>query len=193
VVIVETKDGSVIKTEIEAEVTNADAKEVKITSASIPKSEGLATAVAIPATYEIDGVTYNVTSIADNAFAGKTEIMDIYLPVTDKAIEIGENALKIDGENNWLEPVIESKNYSAADYYVLKDGEFHVIIANDSKVPACKAVLRKSAGVGVAKVTVASAIDPSVSAVLTVTVVGSAEALGINDEAVDQSKADTRG
>jgi len=40
---------------------------------------------------------------------------------------------------------------------------------------------------------VASAIDPSVSAVLTVTVVGSAEALGINDEAVDQSKADTRG
>ena len=53
--------------------------------------------------------------------------------------------------------------------------------------------LLEAVGVGVAKVVVASAIDPSVSAVLTVTVVGSAEALGINDEAVDQSKADTRG
>ena len=43
---------------------------------------------------------------------------------------------------NQLEPVIESKNYAAGQYYVLKNNEFHSIKANTSKVKACKAVLR---------------------------------------------------
>ena len=46
------------------------------------------------------------------------------------------------GEDNMLEPVIVSKNYPATSYYVLKNGEFHKILANSSKMPAGKAVLR---------------------------------------------------
>jgi len=46
------------------------------------------------------------------------------------------------GDDNVLEPVIVSKNYPANNYYVLKDGEFHKIVDNSSKMPAGKAVLR---------------------------------------------------
>ena len=46
------------------------------------------------------------------------------------------------GDDNMLEPVIVSKNYPATSYYVLKNGEFHKILANSSKMPAGKAVLR---------------------------------------------------
>lgn len=47
------------------------------------------------------------------------------------------------GTQNLLEPVIERKNYNSEEYYVLKDNEFHSILNNSSKVPACKAVLKK--------------------------------------------------
>ena len=46
------------------------------------------------------------------------------------------------GRNNLLEPVIEKKNYAGGSYYVLVENEFHPILYNDSKVPACKAVLK---------------------------------------------------
>lgn len=46
------------------------------------------------------------------------------------------------GRNNLLEPVIEQKNYAGGSYYVLVENEFHPILYNDSKVPACKAVLK---------------------------------------------------
>ena len=46
------------------------------------------------------------------------------------------------GSQNQLEPVIESKNYAAGEYLVLKNNEFHSIKSNGSKVKACKAVLR---------------------------------------------------
>ena len=52
------------------------------------------------------------------------------------ATEVGKSY-----ENNLLEPVLRAKNYASGEYYVLKDNEFHPILANDSKVPACKAVL----------------------------------------------------
>ena len=45
------------------------------------------------------------------------------------------------GAQNRLEPVIEAKNYPADGYAVLKGNAFHSIKQNDSKVPACKAVL----------------------------------------------------
>ena len=47
------------------------------------------------------------------------------------------------GERNWLEPVIEATHYAAGEYLVLKDNEFHEIEADDSKTPACKAILHK--------------------------------------------------
>ena len=50
------------------------------------------------------------------------------------------------GRNNLLEPVIEKKNYAASDYYVLVDNEFHPILYNNSKVSACKAVLKFTGG-----------------------------------------------
>ena len=43
---------------------------------------------------------------------------------------------------NQLEPVIESKNFAAGSYLVLKDNQLHSIKANASKVRACRAVLR---------------------------------------------------
>ena len=46
------------------------------------------------------------------------------------------------GRNNLLEPVIEKKNYAGGSYYVLVENEFHPILYNDSKVSACKAVLK---------------------------------------------------
>ena len=45
-------------------------------------------------------------------------------------------------ENNLLEPVLKATNFASGEYYVLKDNEFHPILANDSNVPANKAVLR---------------------------------------------------
>lgn len=46
------------------------------------------------------------------------------------------------GEQNRLEPVIESKNYPAENYLVLKSNRFHTIRTNASKVKPCKAILR---------------------------------------------------
>ena len=46
------------------------------------------------------------------------------------------------GNQNQLEPVIESKNYKAGEYLVLKNNAFHSIKSNASKMKACKAVLR---------------------------------------------------
>ena len=61
------------------------------------------------------------------------------------------------GDDNMLEPVIVSKNYPATSYYVLKNGEFHKILANSSKMPAGKAVLRIP-GNGVSNVRILSII-----------------------------------
>ena len=270
---VETEEDKTVKTDIAATITDEGNKEVTITDAVIPASEAGSTEAAIPPTVEIGGNTYTVTEIADNAFAGKTEITDIYLPDTEEPITLGEDALKISdteiarvhtplallddyaldkgleqnleaeklmatvtppnqywtfscgidvkvpegvkvykcilneegtavviiqisdadlggiikanngvlisctagnaydiiasknasittisdrdeksyGRDNLLEPVIESKNYAAGDYYVLKNNEFHAILDNASKVPACKAVLHKPAGVSASR------------------------------------------
>ena len=56
------------------------------------------------------------------------------------------NDAKSYGADNQLEPVIEQKNYAASDYYVLVDNEFHPILYNNSKVSACKAVLKFTGG-----------------------------------------------
>ena len=53
--------------------------------------------------------------------------------------------------DNLLEPVIESKHFAAGDYYVLYDDEFRAIQDNTSTVPACKAVLKKPAGVAASR------------------------------------------
>ena len=65
----------------------------------------------------------------------------------------GQTAIDASGDaksygENWLEPVIKSKQYPADLYYVLKNNEFHAIDPGiSSAVPACKAVLKKPAGV----------------------------------------------
>lgn len=52
------------------------------------------------------------------------------------------------GDDNQLEPVIVSKQFDANDYYVLSNNLFNAIDATSTnKVPACKAVLKKPAGV----------------------------------------------
>ena len=59
---------------------------------------------------------------------------------------IATNDAKSYGADNQLEPVIEKKNYAGGSYYVLVENEFHPILYNDSKVPACKAVLKFTGG-----------------------------------------------
>ena len=283
-ITVVTEDGQKIESEVTIEI-DEEKQEVTVTAVSVPESEGdeeTEGVVAIPAVITIDGEEYPVTEIADNAFAGKTDITDIYLPETEEPIKLGTDALKIDdenianihtplallddyalnkeleenfkagkvsavvtapnkywtfscgvdvvvpegvsvytcqlnedgtavvktqipeekllvgskriikanngvlvastdgsdsnayeivanpggqasgttpattdlksyGEDNLLEPVIVSKNYAAGDYYVLYDNEFHYILDNTSRVPACKAVLKKPAGVAASR------------------------------------------
>ncbi len=74
-----------------------------------------------------DGNAYDIVAAPNNDATGAK-------PATEDAK---------DYEGNLLEPVIEKKNYSSKDYYVMKDNEFHLILDNDSTTPACKAVLRK--------------------------------------------------
>jgi hypothetical protein len=71
---------------------------------------------------------------------------DIVANPSEGAVIAADKDAKSYGEN-WLEPVIKSKNYPADEYYVLKDNEFHSILDNNSEVPVGKAVLKKPAGV----------------------------------------------
>ena len=49
-------------------------------------------------------------------------------------------------ENNALVAVVKPTHLSPNDYYVLKDSEFHVILDDETEVPANKAVLKKPTG-----------------------------------------------
>ena len=49
-------------------------------------------------------------------------------------------------ENNALVAVVKPTHFSPNDYYVLKDNEFHVILDDETEVPANKAVLKKPTG-----------------------------------------------
>jgi hypothetical protein len=63
-------------------------------------------------------------------------------------IKMSEIALEpLPYAENALEPVITATHYATGDYYVLYNNEFHSILDNASKVPACKAVLKRPAGV----------------------------------------------
>ena len=53
---------------------------------------------------------------------------------------------------NLLEAIVETKHVTPSDYYVLKNNRFKAIEENDSKVPACKAVLKKPDGMNLARV-----------------------------------------
>lgn len=45
---------------------------------------------------------------------------------------------------NQLEPVLKDTHYEPGQYFVLYENEFHPILDNNSKAPACKAVLHKT-------------------------------------------------
>ena len=68
-----------------------------------------------------------------------------------------EDDAKSYGLDNLLEPVIESKNYAAGEYYVLVGNKFHPILFNNSMVPACKAVLKYAGGSANARMAIVSA------------------------------------
>lgn len=94
-----TTDGETVKTDITTNMTDEANKEVEVISAGIPASEAGSSDVAIPGSVTIGSTDYQVTSIAPNSFAGKTEIENIYLPETDTKLTLGANALKIDDTN----------------------------------------------------------------------------------------------
>lgn len=85
--------------------------------------------VLIACTDNSDNNAYDIVAATTNEATGNR-------PATGDA--------KSYGAQNMLEPVIERKNYNSDEYFVLKDNEFHSIMNNSSKVPACKAVLKKS-------------------------------------------------
>lgn len=76
---------------------------------------------------------------------------DIIASKNEAITTIATSDAKSYGTDNLLEPVIVSKNYAAGSYYVLKDNEFHEILDNTSKVPACKAVLKKPTGISLSR------------------------------------------
>lgn len=76
-----------------------------------------------------EGGTYEIVACPGRQVSGTK-------PLTTDAMDYGAD--------NWLEPVIVSKHYSAGKYLVLKDNEFHEIENNTSETPACKAILRKN-------------------------------------------------
>lgn len=98
-ITITTADGETVKTDITTNVTDEANKEVEVISAGIPVSEAGSSDVAIPSSVTIGSTVYQVTSIAPNSFAGKTEIENIYLPETDTKLTLGANALKIDDTN----------------------------------------------------------------------------------------------
>lgn len=79
------------------------------------------------------GTAYNIVAVKGTKVTGN---------------EIVTTDAKSYGDDNQLEPVIVSKQFDANDYYVLSNNMFNAIDANSTnKVPACKAVLKKPAGV----------------------------------------------
>ena len=79
------------------------------------------------------GTTYDIVAVKGTKVTGNVVV------TTDA---------KSYGDDNQLEPVIESKQFDASDYYVLSNNKFNAIDATSAnKVPACKAVLKKPAGV----------------------------------------------
>ena len=56
------------------------------------------------------------------------------------------------GSDNLLEPVIETKHFDVDYCLVLKNDGFHPILPNTSKVPATRAVLRRTSGMAKARI-----------------------------------------
>lgn len=69
-------------------VTDPQNKTVVIDN-TVPNNQ---TVVYIPATVEIDGVNYDVTEVAEDAFKNWTALTDVYMPETDEPLTIGEGA-----------------------------------------------------------------------------------------------------
>lgn len=94
-----TEDGETITSNVEVHAANDNEEEktVVVTSASATESEsgGDEVAVALPSEVVINGESYKVTEIAENTFAGKTEVTDIYLPISEEPVKLGKDALKI--------------------------------------------------------------------------------------------------
>ena len=62
-----------------------------------------------------------------------------------KDAETAADGVKNDYKPNMLEPVLKKQNYKSNEqfaYYLLYEGEFHLIVNNDSETPACKALLK---------------------------------------------------
>ena len=62
-----------------------------------------------------------------------------------KDAETAADGVKNDYKPNMLEPVLKKQNYKSNEefaYYLLYEGEFHLIANNDNETPACKALLK---------------------------------------------------
>ena len=67
---------------------------VRVTGITIPEADkSKVMTLKIPATVEAEGVIYPITEIAAGAFADVEQLSDLYLPETEDALTVGNNAI----------------------------------------------------------------------------------------------------
>lgn len=91
---------NIVEDETLGEVSSSDEDKLSYSenadnTITVVSSESTETEVEIPK--QVNGK--DVSEIGANAFAGKTGVTDIVLPETEKALELGTNALKIDDDH----------------------------------------------------------------------------------------------
>lgn len=71
-----------------------DSNNIRIKGIKIPETEkDKEINLTIPATCTVDGVTYTITEIAANALEDAENLCNLYLPDTEEALTIGDNAI----------------------------------------------------------------------------------------------------
>ena len=91
---------NIVEDETLGEVSSSDEDKLNYSenadnTITVVSSESTETEVEIPE--QVNGK--DVSEIGANAFVGKTNVTDIYLPETDEALTLGSNALKIDDDH----------------------------------------------------------------------------------------------
>ena len=104
--------------------TGPNSNEVEVAGVKLPEDMQSKTfGVTIPVTCTTDDKTYTVVGIADEAFKGMKNLRDIWLPDTDEAMTIGEDALP-------PSTVVHTPLALLADYALMPSLEYNFISGN---------------------------------------------------------------
>lgn len=104
--------------------TGPNSNEVEVAGVKLPEDMQSKTfGVTIPVTCTTDDKTYTVVGIADEAFKGMKNLRDIWLPDTDEAMTIGEEALP-------PSTIVHTPLALLADYALMPSLEYNFISGN---------------------------------------------------------------